>query len=103
MTEPTNNFIYESAHLVPLSANLCAFFVTHFHVFKMPVEYLEFSSHFYTVFNVDLTLLTLSGKRKEKKKERQLVYLLFSGTIVHVAKVPFGGRKEVLVSRCFFL
>lgn len=27
VTEPTNNSIYESAHLTPLSANLCAFFL----------------------------------------------------------------------------
>lgn len=33
VTELTNTFIYKSAHL-PLSANLCAFFVKHFHVFK---------------------------------------------------------------------
>lgn len=55
VTELTNDFIYESAHLVPLSANLCAFFVKHFHVFQMPVEYLEFSINFYTDKHSKLT------------------------------------------------
>lgn len=53
-----------------MSADLCAFFVKHFHVFKKPVEYLEFSINFYTDKHSKLTqnFLNLS---EEKKKERK--------------------------------
>lgn len=54
VTELTHNFIYKS-HPPPLSANLCAFFVKCFRVFEMPVDYLEFSTHFYTDMCLILT------------------------------------------------
>lgn len=58
-----------------MSADLCAFFVKHFHVFKKPVEYLEFSINFYTDKHSKLTqnFLNLS---EEKKKGKKMVFLL---------------------------
>lgn len=95
VTETTNNFIYKSAHLVPLSANLCAFFVKHFHVFKMPVECLEFSIHFYVAFSIDKTFLTLSGGKKNRKK---MVFVLYRAISFTLLWFQFAGRKEIVVT-----
>lgn len=90
VTELTNNFIYKSAHLVSLSADLCAFFVKHFHIFQMPVEDLEFSIHFYTAFSVDRNFFDFEGGKKERKE----FLPSFTGNVVLFAMAPFAGRKE---------
>lgn len=99
VTELTNNFIYKSAHLVSLSANLCAFFVKHFHIFQMPVEDLEFSIHFYTAYSIDRNFFDFGGgKRKEKNFFLLSQAMLFSLLWLHLQ----AGRNHN-VTTCSFL
>lgn len=73
-----------------MSADLCAFFVKHFHVFKKPVEYLEFSINFYTDKHSKLTqnFLNLS---EEKKKRKENGLPSFLGNIFHFTTVTFAN------------